>query len=93
MARLIVSGPVVLVWKAISRIHFDTKEAVSHLDAPVSVAHGKRDRLVPFRMGVDVYETAKRKGQLLLVDNAGHNDIADVGGDEYWRWVAAALNP
>jgi uncharacterized protein len=60
---------------------------------PVSVAHGKRDRLVPFRMGIDVYETAKRKGQLLLVDNAGHNDVADVGGDEYWRWVTAALNP
>jgi uncharacterized protein len=93
MARLIVSGPVVLVWKAISRIHFDTKEAVSRLDVPVSVAHGKRDRLVPFRMGIDVYETAKRKGQLLLVDNAGHNDVADVGGDEYWRWVTAALNP
>jgi fermentation-respiration switch protein FrsA (DUF1100 family) len=93
MARLIVSRPVVLVWKAISRIHFDTKEAVSHLDVPVSVAHGKRDRLVPFRMGVDVYEAAKRKGQLLLVENAGHNDVANVGGDKYWQWVSAALNP
>ncbi len=92
MARLIVSHPVVLVWKAISRIHFDTKEAVSRLDAEVSVAHGKRDRLVPFKMGVEVYETAKRKGQFLLVDNAGHNDVADVGGDEYWQWVTAALN-
>ena len=93
MARLIISRPVVLIWKAISRIHFDTKEAVSRLDVPVSVAHGKRDRLVPFRMGIEVYETAKRKGQLLLVGNAGHNDVADVGGDEYWKWVAAALNP
>jgi uncharacterized protein len=93
MARLIVSHPVVLVWKAISRIHFDTKEAVSHLDVPVSVAHGKHDRLVPFRMGVDVYESAKRKGQFLLVDSAGHNDVADVGGDKYWQWVTAALNP
>jgi fermentation-respiration switch protein FrsA (DUF1100 family) len=93
MARLIVSGPVVLVWKAISRIHFDTKDAVSQLDVPVSVVHGKRDRLVPFRMGLDVYETAKRKGKFLLVDNAGHNDVADVGGNEYWKWVAAVLNP
>jgi len=91
MARLIVSPPVVLVWKAVSRIHFDTRQAVSHLDAPVSVAHGKRDRIVPFRLGVEVYEAAKRKGLLLLVDKAGHNDLADVGGDEYWRWIAAAL--
>lgn len=93
MARLIVSPPVVLVWKAVSRIHFDTRQAVSHLVAPVSVAHGKRDRLVPFRMGVEVHEAAKRKGQLLLVDNAGHNDVADVGGLDYWNWVTGALSP
>ena len=93
MARLIVSTPVVLAWKAISRIHFDTRQAVSRLDVPVSVAHGKRDRIVPFKMGVEVYEAAKRKGQLLLIDEAGHNDVADVGGEEYWRWVTAALSP
>jgi uncharacterized protein len=93
MARIIASLPVVLAWKAISRIHFDTRQAVSHLDVPVWVAHGKRDRLVPFRMGVDVYEAAKQKGQLLLVDNASHNDVAEVGGDEYWRWIESALMP
>jgi fermentation-respiration switch protein FrsA (DUF1100 family) len=91
MARLIVSPPVVLVWKAISRIHFDTEKAVSLLEVPVWVAHGKRDRIVPFRMGVEVHEAAKQKGRFLLVEQAGHNDIADVGGDEYWRWLAAAL--
>ena len=93
MARLIVSAPVVLVWKTVSRIHFDTREAVSHLDASVFVAHGKRDRVVPARMGVEVYEAAKRKGQLLLVDDAGHNDVADVGGPDYWNWVKGALSP
>lgn len=92
MARLIVSPPVVLAWKAISRIHFDTEQAVSRLDVPVSVAHGTRDRIVPFRMGVEVHEAAKRKGQLLLVEKAGHNDVAELGGDEYWRWLATALS-
>jgi len=93
MARLIVTLPVVLVWKAISRIHFDTRAAVSTLDLPVSVVHGRRDRIIPFRMGVEVYEAAKRKGQLLLVEGAGHNDVAEIAGKEYWRWIAAALNP
>jgi pimeloyl-ACP methyl ester carboxylesterase len=91
MARLIISRPVVVAWKAFSRIHFDTEQAVSRLDVPISVAHGKRDRLVPFRMGVGVYEAAKRKGQFLLVDGAGHNDVADVAGKEYWKWITAAL--
>lgn len=93
MARLIVSPPVVLAWRAISRIHFDTRRTVSELDVPVSVAHGRLDRIVPFRMGLEVYEAAKRKGQLLLVEAAGHNDIADLGGEKYWRWIARALEP
>jgi fermentation-respiration switch protein FrsA (DUF1100 family) len=65
---------------------------VSRLDVPVWVAHGKHDRIVPFRMGVEVYEAAKRKGQLLIVDQAGHNDVADIGGDEYWSWLTSALS-
>jgi len=93
MARLIVSPPVVLVWRAISRIHFDTQQAVAELDIPVSVAHGKRDRIVPVKMGSDVYQAAKMKGELLLVEQAGHNDVAEIGGEEYWRWLRKALDP
>lgn len=91
MARLIVSPPVVLVWRAISRIHFDTQRAVTELDVPVSVAHGKRDRIVPVRMGMDVYQAAKKKGELLIIERAGHNDVAEIGGDAYWRWMRNAL--
>lgn len=93
MARLIVSAPVVLVWRTISRIHFDTVRAVAHLDVPVWVAHGKRDRIVPLRMGLEVYGAAMIKGGLLLVENAGHSDIVDVAGEEYWTWFCAALTP
>jgi fermentation-respiration switch protein FrsA (DUF1100 family) len=93
MARLVVSPPVVLVWRAISRIHFDTRQAVAELDVPVSVAHGKRDRIVPFRMGIDVFHAAKKKGQLLIVEGAGHNDVAEIGGEEYWEWLHRALRP
>jgi uncharacterized protein len=91
MARLIVWAPVVLIWRTISRIHFDTVRAVVHLDVPVSVAHGKRDRIVPVRMGIEVYGAAMIKGGLLLVEYAGHSDIVDVGGEEYWTWFRAAL--
>lgn len=91
MAGRVVSRPVVVAWKPFSRIHFDTRRAVAHLDVPISVVHGKRDRLVPYKMGVEVYEAAKRKGVFLLVDGAGHNDVADVSGGEYWKWITAAL--
>ena len=93
MARLIVWPPISIIWRAISRVHFDTIRVVSELDVPVSVAHGRRDRVVPFRMGIEVYKSAKKKGQLLTVERAAHSDIADIAGDEYWRWVVEALQP
>jgi uncharacterized protein len=93
MARLIVTAPVILAWSAVSRIHFDTRKAVAELDAPVSVAHGRRDRIVPLRMGIEVYEAAKQKGELLVVDSAGHNDVVSVAGDAYWEWIADVLRP
>jgi fermentation-respiration switch protein FrsA (DUF1100 family) len=91
MARLIVSPPIEKVWSRISRIHFETRRAVASLDVPVSVAHGTGDRLVPVRMGLEVYEAAMRKGELLIVEKAGHNNVAEVGGDAYWKWIMASL--
>lgn len=92
MARLIATPAVTLVWRAISRIHFDTPRAVAELDVPVSVAHGRRDRIVPVRMGLEVYQAARNRGELLIVDSAGHNDVAEVAGTEYWQWLAGCLH-
>ena len=91
MARMMVSPPVEAIWNRVSRIHFDTVKVVSGLSIPVSVAHGKRDRIVPFRMGLQVYESARVKGELLIVDKAGHNDLPSVGGEDYWKWITASL--
>lgn len=93
MARLIVWPPITYIWKILSRIHFDTITVVSDLDVPVAVSHGKRDRIVPFRMGMEVFNAARRKGPLLVVDRAGHSDLAQIGGEDYWRWVSTGLQP
>ena len=91
MARIIVARPVMAVYQWISRVHYDTEARVRAIDAPVHVAHGTRDFLVPNRMGRRVHAAAKRPGQLLLVPGAGHNDVPDVGGDAYWAWITQAL--
>ena len=91
MASLIVTLPIAVIWRAISRIHFDTAHVVARLDVPVSVSHGKRDRIVPFRMGLEVYHAARKKGQLLVVEKGGHSDVPEVAGEEYWKWMTTAL--
>ena len=64
---------------------------VAAVTAPVWVAHGERDTVIPADMGRAVYAAARVRGRLLLVPDAGHNDVAAVAGEDYWRWIAAAL--
>lgn len=91
MGRLVIGRPLLLLWSRLSRVHFDTGRLVESLAVPVSVVHGARDRIVPVRMGESVYASARVRGELLLLAEAGHNDIPEVGGDEYWAWLTASL--
>jgi fermentation-respiration switch protein FrsA (DUF1100 family) len=90
-ARMIGLRLPPLIWNTIARLHFDTRARVSGLDAPVSVAHGGADRLIPARMGREVFTAARKKGSLLVVTGAAHNDVASHGRDFYWQWVVSAL--
>jgi fermentation-respiration switch protein FrsA (DUF1100 family) len=79
------------VFGLISRIHFDTRARVAGLGTPVSVVHGSRDLVIPARMGREVHAAAREKGELLIVDGAGHNDVVERGGERYWSWLRGAL--
>jgi pimeloyl-ACP methyl ester carboxylesterase len=91
MARAMRGLPLWTLWGVIGRVHFDTRAKVAVLDAPVSVAHGERDVVIPVQMGRAVHDAARVKGQLLIVPEAGHNDVANVAGPEYWAWLTGAL--
>jgi uncharacterized protein len=91
MAARMLVPPIPWLWTRISRVHYDTRSRVAALDAPVFVSHGSRDLNIPARMGREVHAAARRPAELLLVDGAGHNDVADVGGERYWRWLTAAV--
>jgi hypothetical protein len=88
--RMAVPG-LTLFWRALSRVHYDTRERVATLGAPVWVAHGTRDGVIPAQMGREVHAAARAKGELLLIPGAGHNDVRAAGGEAYWGWLARAL--
>jgi fermentation-respiration switch protein FrsA (DUF1100 family) len=91
MATRMLVPAVPWLWRRISRVPYDTRRLVSGLEVPVFVAHGTRDVVIPVRMGRQVHAAARRPGQLLILDGAGHNDVAQVGGARYWGWLVAAV--
>lgn len=82
-----------LTWRFVSRVHYDTILRVRSIDSPVSVAHGGRDRVIPWQMGRAVYEAARNRGEWLFVPDASHGDVALRAGDAYWDWLTRALRP
>lgn len=92
MAKRILTTPLASLWNVVSRVHFDTARIVRGLDVPIAVAHGKRDRIVPLWMGIEVYNIARNKGPLLIVAGAGHNDVPTIAGEHYWSWVREGLD-
>jgi pimeloyl-ACP methyl ester carboxylesterase len=91
MGAYLLTPRVPAIWKLIARVHWDTEARVAELDAPVWVAHGARDVVIPVRMGQAVHAAARHRGELLVVPGAGHNDVAEAGGAAYARWLDAAL--
>jgi fermentation-respiration switch protein FrsA (DUF1100 family) len=89
--RMLVPG-LALFWRAISRVHYDTRDAVRSLSVPLWVVHGDNDVIIPVRMGREVLEAARIKGELLIVRGAGHNDVTERGGTAYWEWLRRALS-
>jgi fermentation-respiration switch protein FrsA (DUF1100 family) len=92
MASRVSPGAVIVFWSGLARVHYDTEALVRALDIPVSVAHGARDDVIPLWMGRRVFEAAKMPRALLVIDDAGHNDVVDRGGERYWAWVREALS-
>lgn len=90
MARRMITPPLAFLWRFLSRIPYDTRATVATVETPVWVIHGARDGIIPAQMGRAVFDAARVKGELTIVESAGHNDLAHAG-EEYWAWWGRAL--
>jgi uncharacterized protein len=88
--RLGVPG-ILPLWRAISRVHYDTRTHVANLDVPVWVVHGDHDMVTPVHMGREVFQAARLKGELLVLEGVGHNDVVETGGERYWDWLQRGM--
>jgi uncharacterized protein len=71
---------------------FDSIRKVRSLQLPVLFIHGTADFDVPSDMSEALYKAAPQPKQLYLVPQAGHNDVAQIAGDEYFQVVQEFLD-
>src|SRR6266567_5824218 len=80
-----------LVPRFVLRLSLDNLAAITRVRCPILLFHGTADRLVPSAMGMRVAAAAPGPVEVVLIQNAGHNDTYDAGGDQYrdkvWSFV------
>lgn len=65
---------------------------IAQVSAPILFFHGDDDRIVPIRLGRQLYEAAPNPKEFVTLPGAGHNDTYFVGGKEYFDKLVAFLD-
>ncbi|MGF1481645.1 MAG: alpha/beta hydrolase [Cyanophyceae cyanobacterium] len=66
---------------------FDSLAKIRTLQMPFLFIHGSSDRTVPPRMSQELYAATNGPKQLLLIPEAGHNDVAIVEESKYYQAI------
>jgi hypothetical protein len=69
---------------------FNSLSKVNALTMPVLFAHGTNDRVVPAHMSQTLFEAAPEPKKLLIVPEAGHQNVGELSGDDHFQaiqWV------
>ena len=73
------------------RDRFPSKERIRQVGCPLLIVAAEHDRIVPAKLSRALYEAATDPKQLLMIENADHNDYEMLAGDRVMDAVAALL--
>lgn len=68
--------------------YFDSMEKLPNLSMPILYIHGTMDETVPYEMSKTLYEATQSPKKLLIVPEADHNNVAEIGGEDYVQAIA-----
>jgi len=87
-----------LMWKGfplslIMADQYRTIDRIGAVEVPLFIVHGARDAIIPLDQARHVFHAATEPKNLLVVPQAGHNDLFDRGAWEKVRGFLEALRP
>lgn len=89
VAGLILETPFLSTFRVVTQIpivpfdKFDNISKIKKVLSPVLVMHGRRDEVVPFWHGEQLFAAANEPKRSFWVDSARHDDLASVAGESY----------
>jgi fermentation-respiration switch protein FrsA (DUF1100 family) len=59
---------------------YNSLERIKLINAPLLILHGKRDQVVPYKEGLQLFNEANEPKQMFSFPDSGHNDLWHVDG-------------
>jgi fermentation-respiration switch protein FrsA (DUF1100 family) len=90
-AGLILESPFVSAFRVVTKYNilpfdpYDNLSRIKNVRCPVLIIQGREDEVVGFWHGPVLYEAANEPKMNFWVEDAGHNDLLWVAGEEYWK--------
>ncbi len=72
-------------WTILPGAPFNNASKLPRVGCPVLVQHGRLDEVIGFYHGEQLFALAPEPKRFLWVDSAGHNDLPEVSGANYWQ--------
>lgn len=70
-------------------VKYDSLTKIGKIRVPLLAIHGEKDDLIPFADGRALFEAAPEPKAWYSIPGSGHNETYRVGGDAYFRRLAA----
>jgi pimeloyl-ACP methyl ester carboxylesterase len=83
-AAVVRSHPMLRVLNVFATYRFPTAEMLKGVRRPVLVLHGDRDRIIPYRLGEELYNRLGSPKQFIRIPGADHNDFFGPARGDYW---------
>lgn len=90
-AGLIFHGAFTSAFRVMTQVRllpfdkFVVLEKLPRVTCPVLVVHGTADETIPFSHAQKLYAAVRGPKSRLWVDGAGHNDVLESAGEDYWK--------
>ena len=71
--------------------YFSSIDKINNLKSPLLVIHGTKDEVVPYSLGVKLYDAYSGLKEFVSISGGGHNNLELVAPDLYWNGVSGFL--
>ena len=73
--------------KFIAGNSYNSLEKITKLKSKILIIHGDKDKVIPYSMGIKLYNAYSGIKKMITIKNGGHNNLQDIDPTLFWNEI------